>query len=246
MRRSTLLLCALATVIPFHGVQAQTAADVFGRIIGFAADQIERQQRREQQKRYHRHLNQQFTAQWHACFQGQIDACDYALTYPYLNHTDRSRLVAQRSVILTKRQEAAARLQRQRFDAELDRLRRQREAREQADREFARRQAEAARLQRLREQEEQRLAEARTYSRNHDACRRYDVASCDSAIASSHVTPEDMRVLREWRATALRYQTDRERCKRGAQTACMQRWLHRLFRRNTVSNLKTGVRPSSH
>lgn len=205
MRRILLAFCFILPFLASHAARAGNGAEIITGIIGFAADQIQREEQRQAQERYHQRLHQQFLSAWRACFRDDILSCDQALTYPYLNATDRTRLISKRMGIIAEAHEAQERAERARITAE---------------RERANRRAEADRMRRERKREEQRLAELRTYAILRDTCFRYDIPSCNRAILSTHATTVDLVEMRRWRGIAERYRSDRHSCKTGKLTAC--------------------------
>ena len=121
---------------------AQKGLEIFDFVLQEAGREIERQQQREVQERQRQEFerqHQKFVQTWRACFDNELAACDRALTYPYLEFTDRERLLDQQSQILTAHQEAADRA-------------RQEERRQREDQQVAERRAEQ--LAREREQAE--------------------------------------------------------------------------------------------
>lgn len=123
---------ALATQLawPVPAV-AQKGQQVFDLLLQGAQQEVYRQQQREHERRQRQELNrqyQQFVAEWRACHDGDLAACDRALAYPQVNTPDRQSL-------LRKRGEIIAAEQRQRHEAELaDRLQRDRAAAETQER----------------------------------------------------------------------------------------------------------------
>jgi hypothetical protein len=79
---------------------------------------------------------------------------------------------------------------------------------------------EAERIARERRQEEQRLAELRVFSSQRDACRKYDIAACETALRSPHATAQDSIDLQTWRAIALKFRADLGACRVGSYAAC--------------------------
>lgn len=78
----------------------------------------------------------------------------------------------------------------------------------------------ANRVRRDREQEEQRLADLRAFSGLRDACRKYDVVACESALRSPHASVQDAIDLQNWRSVALQFRADLGGCRSGSLMAC--------------------------
>jgi tetratricopeptide (TPR) repeat protein len=74
--------------------------------------------------------------------------------------------------------------------------------------------------QRQREQEEKRLSDLRHFSEQRDACRRYSIAACDTALRSPHASTQDAIDLQNWRGIALTFRVDLDACKNGSFSAC--------------------------
>jgi tetratricopeptide (TPR) repeat protein len=74
--------------------------------------------------------------------------------------------------------------------------------------------------QRQRDQEQQRLAELRFFSGQRDACRKFDIAACETALRSPHASTQDAIDLQSWRAVALKFRADLEVCRVGSVAAC--------------------------
>jgi hypothetical protein len=75
-------------------------------------------------------------------------------------------------------------------------------------------------LQRQGEQEKQRLADLRLFSSQRDACRRFDIAACETALRSPHASAQDVIDLQSWRDVALKFRSDVDACRTGSFTAC--------------------------
>lgn len=215
----TTLVVLLPDVAP-----AQKGQQIFDFFLQQADRELQRQQQREyeryQRQELHR-LHQQFTAQWQACHRDDLDACDQALAYPYLNFNDRQRLLARRSQIISLQQETAERARQEHIAAELQERRRQREQVElERAQEVARQREAAERIRRDHEQEERRLAELRAFSAEREACRTFDAAACETALDSPHASRQDKNDMLAWRAAALHFHAHLKACESGSVAAC--------------------------
>ena len=74
--------------------------------------------------------------------------------------------------------------------------------------------------QRLRDQEQQRLAELGAFSAQRDACRKFDIAACATALRSPHASAQDAIDLQTWRGVALKFRADLDACRTGSMAAC--------------------------
>ena len=102
--------------------RAQQAQQVFDFFLNQANQELQRQQQREiekAQRRQQQQLQQQFVSDWRACFEGQLELCDQALSYSYLVPHDRQRLLAQRAELIRVQEAAAERAQQERITAEI-------------------------------------------------------------------------------------------------------------------------------
>ena len=133
-----LLGIALATcmfLLP-HTVRAQTGQQVFDFFLQQAERELQRQQQRQQQRQFqqqqqqeNRRLNQEFLALWNACHDNDdVEGCDQALGFQFLNRTDRQRLMDKRQALI----EAQAEQQRA-GEAEVERARQEELDRQRAE-----------------------------------------------------------------------------------------------------------------
>lgn len=193
-----LLLCAAR---PAHAQDP-------GKIFDFLQNQIQNEIARKQQRKFERqqqHINKQlfdaFLAAWNDCFSNNsVPRCDEALSYPYLNETDRQQLVDKRGGIVAEEQ---GRLAGEEIQRQLERERaaaaeraRQEEIEQQRQRDADRERADAERARLAREAEQQRLAEVNRFESALSGCRRFILQQCDAAVVSPHATPRTRRSSR--------------------------------------------------
>lgn len=193
-------------------VRAQDPAQIFGLIMGEVERRADRARQRKWQREQHRQQQahwQSFLALWRTCFdQNDLSACDQALAYPDIGTDNEQRLHAQVTALMAAQQSAREDVRRRIAEAEA-RVRHLEAARSRL--------AEAQ-----RDIEAQRLADTRALARDLDDCRRFEVAACDRATASSMATTDDQTRIASWRQTAEQFALDREACRAGSVAACDQ------------------------
>jgi len=108
-------------------------------------------------------------------------------------------------------------------EARVEEARRQRELEKEAARRERDAREEEARVEearRQRELEERKTKELRELNASLDGCRRYLVASCDTALASPLLTDQDRTTITAYRETALKFENDTRACQQGSAAAC--------------------------
>ena len=98
-------------------------------------------------------------------------------------------------------------------DLEEKRLRDLRAENDRNERALRDQREDAERIARERRKEEQLLAETRAFSGQRSACRKYDIAACETALRSPHATAQDAIDLQSWSGVALKFRTDLDGCR---------------------------------
>ena len=239
MRQLILIAIALGFIFSASASRAQDGAVIMRGIIGFAAGEIERQQRRKQQKRAYQRLHQQFTVSWHACFRDDLPACNRALTYQYINRNDRRRLLQKRTNLLAARREAAERVRQHELERRRAELAQQRH--------LAVQRAEEERQQHLRELEERRLSDRRAFLQRQKEIERQraERAQAERRLAEQRAEAERLRRLREkeeQRLAKLRvFGQDSSACRSHDISACERALLFSLASDQDVIELRRSL-----
>jgi len=213
MRRLLFLTAFLSAASPVPTALAQNGAEIIQGILGLAVEEIERHQRREQQKGWARERRDQFNAAWQACFGNDLAACQHALKHRPLHPNDRTKLITQRKRLITTMRQQDRR-------AEAEARRRNSLARAAHERRQAAQRAAAVRRQQERRAEQQRALLSEAFARSSIACTRYDRAACERALRSPLAQPADTVLFQRMITVVKDYQTNRIACEAGDRTAC--------------------------
>lgn len=217
----TALVCVAVLVIFSlgHSAQAQDGRQIFDFLAGQIGQEIEREQQRQfqaeeqrrvrQQQRDHNRAYKQLLPNWHACFGGDVAACDRALSSAILSFEDRQQLLAARAGTIERVRHEEA--ERERVAEQQRRAAAQAQRDAEVERSYARCQnfdaggCEAV-LASPHADTSQRTqvmgwkASAHDYETWHRECQNGSVSACDQALASPVATEPAQADLRRWRS----------------------------------------------